>query len=96
MSLKPGLAKGWYEKFKKDVYPSDTVVLRGKRMRPPKYYDALLLSDPSTSTWQNPFDDVMFARELKALDNVDNNTLERLNAREQVQLAQISKLVKTL
>lgn len=96
MSLKPGLAKEWYEKFKKDIYPSDIVVLRGKKLRPPKYYDSLLLRDLSTSTWENPFDAVMEAREIKALENVDNNTPERLNAREVVQLAQISKLVKTL
>lgn len=41
MSRRPGLARGWYEKFSADVFPADEVVLRGKRMRPPKYYDHL-------------------------------------------------------
>ena len=41
MSRRPGLAKGWYENWKDDVFPSDFVVVRGKKMKPPKYYDGL-------------------------------------------------------
>lgn len=39
MSRRPGIAKGWFDKYTSDVYPSDFVVLRGKKMRPPKFYD---------------------------------------------------------
>lgn len=39
MSRRPGIGKGWFDVFKSDVYPSDEVVLRGRVMRPPKYYD---------------------------------------------------------
>jgi len=39
MSRRPGLGKGWYERFTSDVFPCDNVVLRGKVMRPPKFYD---------------------------------------------------------
>ncbi|AXL14473.1 replication initiator protein [Microviridae sp.] len=39
MSRRPGIAKGWFDKFLTDVFPSDEVVLRGKSMKPPKYYD---------------------------------------------------------
>lgn len=41
MSLKPGLAKDWFIKFHTDVYPRDEVVLRGKKMKPPRYYDKM-------------------------------------------------------
>lgn len=41
MSRRPGIAKGWFDRFSSDVYPSDQVVLRGKVMKPPKYYDRL-------------------------------------------------------
>lgn len=37
-----GIGKPWLDKFKTDVYPSDQVVLKGKVLRPPKYYDRLL------------------------------------------------------
>lgn len=48
MSRRPGIGKGWLEKFNTDVYPHDYVVIRGKKMRPPKYYDSQMgLDDPS-------------------------------------------------
>lgn len=42
MSRRPGLGKEWFSKYWRDVYPSDEVVLGGKRFRPPKYYDGLI------------------------------------------------------
>jgi len=39
MSRRPGIGKGWFEKFSSDCYPSDSVVMRGKEFKPPKYYD---------------------------------------------------------
>lgn len=41
MSRRPGIGRPWFEKFRSDVYPSDQVVLRGRAMRPPKFYDSL-------------------------------------------------------
>lgn len=39
MSRRPGIAAGWYDKFKDDVFPDDEVVLKGGlKARPPKYY----------------------------------------------------------
>lgn len=49
MSRRPGIGKGWYDKFKSDVYPHDRVVVRGVKTRPPRFYDTQLLKeDPST------------------------------------------------
>lgn len=39
MSLKPGIGSGWFEKYQSDVYPSDFVVLQGKKRQPPRFYD---------------------------------------------------------
>jgi len=48
MSTKPGIGKPWYDKWKKDVYPSDQVVVDGKVSKPPRYYDKLLeAEDPA-------------------------------------------------
>ncbi|AXH77921.1 MAG: replication initiator protein [Microviridae sp.] len=42
-----GLGKEWFERYSGDCYPKDWVTLRGMKMRPPKYYDNLLLKyDP--------------------------------------------------
>lgn len=34
-----GIGRGWLERFRGDVYPCDEVLLRGLKLRPPKYYD---------------------------------------------------------
>jgi hypothetical protein len=41
MSRRPGIAGHWFAKNKNDIYPSDNIHMRGKEMRPPKYYDRL-------------------------------------------------------
>lgn len=37
-----GIGKGWFDRFKSDVYPHDRVVVRGSPSRPPRFYDNLL------------------------------------------------------
>lgn len=39
MSLKPGIGEGWIRKWWRDVYPADEVILDGKPMKPPRFYD---------------------------------------------------------
>lgn len=39
MSRRKAIGKSWLEKFTSDVYPHDAVYLKGRKMRPPKYYD---------------------------------------------------------
>lgn len=87
MSRRPGIGSTWYEKFKHDVYPHDFVVLRGRKMRPPKYYDGLYeLTEPDEHR------QLKRSRTLSAKEHIDNNTPERLNVRERVQKARLKKL----
>lgn len=91
MSRRPGIAAGWFKKFVGDVYPSDFLIMNGIKMRPPRYYDGLFeIIEPFA------FDDIKAARRENALKFVDNNTLERLAVREQIQVARLSRLTKTL
>jgi len=39
MSRRPAIGKRWIERFWSDVYPRDFVVMDGKEMKPPRYYD---------------------------------------------------------
>lgn len=41
MSRRPGIGTAWFNLYSSDVFPSDRVVLRGREMRPPKFYDKL-------------------------------------------------------
>lgn len=43
MSRRPGIGAGWLEKFGiANTYNSDSVVMRGREMLPPKFYDKIL------------------------------------------------------
>jgi len=39
MSRNPGIGAGWIDKYHCEVYPVDGVVVRGRRVPPPRYYD---------------------------------------------------------
>lgn len=87
MSRRPGIGKTWYEKYKSDVFPSDFIVVRGRKMRPPKYYDDLLGEEDG-----GEYDYIKYQRELKANVHQLEQTDERLAVKEKVKIAQISKL----
>lgn len=92
MSLKDGgIAGKWYERFKDDVYPSDSVVIRGREMKPPKYYDRLLeLEDPEARAA------IKERRMTAALKREGDSTTARLRVRERVKLAQTGQLKREL
>jgi hypothetical protein len=86
MSLKPAIGKQWLELYESDVYPSDEVILRGKKMRPPRYYNGLYeISNPSQ------MEAIKAKRKRLAKSNPDN-TAERLYVREQVQHLKLRQL----
>lgn len=80
MSRRPGIGSFWFDRYKSDVYPSDEVVHRGTRMRPPRYYDNLLdKSDP---------DLLEYLKSLRAQRVVgEDNTQARLDVKQEVALA---------
>lgn len=41
VSRRPGIGRTWFDQFGKNTFEKDFVILRGKKMRPPKYYDRL-------------------------------------------------------
>lgn len=91
MSLKPGIGAGWLSRFRRDVYPHGMVVVNGKEVRPPKYYDrAFAKGDP------DGFALVAFQREKFAHDRSADNTDERLLVREQVAQARAEQLKRHL
>lgn len=87
MSLKPGIGYTWFEKFKKDIFPRDFVVVNGNKVAVPKYYDKLLDLD---STMISVKCDVEFDRMKKALMYDVDNTPDRLLSHELVARARLS------
>lgn len=39
MSRKPGIGTGWYVKYGEETYVHDSVIVNGKEVRPPRFYD---------------------------------------------------------
>lgn len=39
MSRRPGIAKGWIDKYMPEVYPSDEILINGQNWKPPRFYD---------------------------------------------------------
>lgn len=79
MSRRPGLGAGWFEKWHTDVYPSDSVLSRGRLVKPPRFYDLLMeRREPQTMEW---------VRQQRMLDDPserEQNRPSRLADRDQV------------
>lgn len=91
MSLKPGIGATWYEKFHKDVFPTDTVVASGKEQLPPKYYTRLLARQSEKLEAK-----IKAKRIRRAKKHQADSTPERLRTRLICREAKISNLKRTL
>lgn len=91
MSLKPAIGKLWYDKYSADVYPSDEIILRGKRLKPPRYYNGLYeLQNPASMAT------IKKSRIRKARKNSSDTTPARLLVRERSKLLQAKQLLRPL
>ncbi len=86
-SLKPGLGNDWYKKYKNDLYPDDFVIIKGKKMKVPKYYDLLYQAENPAA-----FEVIKERRQAHAMSQSDDSSPERLYVREQVKSAQLRSL----
>ena len=91
MSRRPGIGKDWFEHYHDDVYQHDSITLRGKEMKPPRYYMNLYEQIDEVG-----HDQVKEKRRVAGLNNQHENTIDRLRAREKVKLAAITTLKREL
>lgn len=87
MSLKPGIGKTWYDKFKADCYPKDFVTHHGKRFRNPRYYDKLYEQEHPDELLA-----IKTARQEKANQHWDDNSPNRLRQKEECAYARLENL----
>lgn len=83
MSRRPGIARGWVDRFGYETYLHDAVVMNGFSSKPPRYYDSVMDSkDP----------DLMkrIRREREKDFNPEEQTWKRLEAREQCAIAKVN------
>lgn len=91
MSRRPGIGAKWLEKYRRDVFPRDYVVLNGQKVTPPRYYTAQheLLYPEEVAR-------IKVARRKRASERSHDNTPQRLKVREQVLEARLSRLKRTI
>ena len=85
MSRRPGIGTSWISKYRNDVYPHDYVVINGKTVKPPKFYD-----NSHEITYPSDFADIRTRRIMKGKQNA--LTDEQLYARSVI----IEQKTKTL
>lgn len=91
MSRRPGIGAEWYARYSSDVYPGDTVILRGGvKMRPPKYFDRLFEEQGGDLSG-------LKLKRAKAMDTLsEDTTLSRMSTREELQQMRADMLVRHL
>ncbi len=88
MSRAPGIGSAWLKKYRSDVYPSDEVIHKGKRFRPPSFYDEQLDEEERK---------IYKAKRLQqALKHEDELTGERLEIKEYIQQQKINLLKRNI
>lgn len=91
MSRRPGIAHDWYLKYGNDVLVHDSVVVRGRECKPPKYYDKMFDLD-----YPEYYNNVMKPlRKFKALARQAESDINPHTALRCKQIA-VKKLIRPL
>lgn len=91
MSRRPGIAADWLKKYKNDVYPSDTIVVNGKKHSSIKFYDTQYeITNPDELKL------LKLQRIKRSIQHAENNTTDRLQTREAIQIVKLNLLQRNL
>lgn len=94
-SRRPGIGRGFFDKWQSDIYPADHVVVNALEVKPPRYY-ARLYRRQSAFAEQLYQDEISYRAEVEGRARFLDNTPERLAAKEQVAQARAAFLKRTL
>jgi hypothetical protein len=86
-TMSNGIGKDFYNNYRGDMYPRDTMVVNGHELRPPRYYDDLYDAEEP-----DLMEDIKSRRISEMERHAMDNTPERLKAREKVKQAQLNML----
>ena len=91
VQMSNGIGKDFYNKYRNDMYPRDSMVINGFEKRPPRYYDNLYDAEEPAQ-----MEAIRNSRIERMQDHAADYTPARLLDREKVKLAQISQLKREL
>lgn len=90
MSTKPGIGSSWFERFQCDAFPSDFLIVDGKRVPVPRYYKKKLEAQEEAS--RAVVLQVLTKRKSAARERAADNTPDRLKVREEVMQLKVKRL----
>lgn len=112
MSRRPGVGSPWLAKYKTDVYPLDSCIFNGKKVKVPKAYDQLMLgSETKLGEWvpdetgvllwkpsikRTPMEKLKGKRRRNALKHSENQTRARLDVIEEITQLRVERLARKL
>lgn len=91
MSRRPGIGRDWYDKYKDTDIEGDFIVLKGRKIKVPKYYMSIMEVEDN-----DEFQLVKDNRLIKGMESAHDNTPERLEDKEKVKEAQLNMLKRKL
>ena len=77
MSRRPGIGAGYYDRYGQEVRDHDSVVVSGRPVQPPRYYDAR-----TKLLCPEDFEVIRKARKLRAVRMAKDNTVDRRRVKE--------------
>lgn len=89
MSRRPGVGRPWLDRFGADVYPSDSVIVRGRPMKPPRFYDLQYASE-------NPLKAIELVKARRRARNPADDSEDRMAVLEECARARLSSLPRRL
>lgn len=90
-TMSNALGKSWFNKYTGDVFPYDEVVVRGKKMKPPKYYSLLYEQlEPEKHFAMKAARKAQAKKPEVQADNID----PRLRVKEQIANSKLNQLLK--
>lgn len=97
MSRRPGIGKGWFDKWKDDVFPSDFIIHQGERHKVPRFYgDLYELHGSDIPSLASRMTHIKGRRKRGAKKHKEDSTDRRLKDRETVQEARVKRLKRGL
>lgn len=86
-----GIGREWYDRYEEDVFPRDSVAVRGFESVPPRYYTQRFKASHPLEA-----EDMISRRVERAELNWEENEPKRLKVRERIKRSAISSLSRTL
>lgn len=88
MSTRPGIGAAWFDKFATDAFPSDFVVIEGRKTRVPRYYSKKLEGMDKLR--------ILAKRKEKAALHPEEQTDSRLITKHESQILRATRLTREL